>query len=296
MDSAVAHNWVDRGAWPYEDRFVDLPEGRIHYVDEGSGPPVLLVHGTPTWAFEYRHLIRGLSDRYRCIAPDLLGFGLSERPGNFDYRPESHSRVIERFADRLGLNAFSLVVHDFGGPIALPLALDRPGRVRSLILMNTWMWSFEDFPDLRKKGRMVSGAFGKFMYRRLNASLRLITPSAFGDRRKLTPAIHQQYLAPFEDIDAREKVLWALARALNGSSSFYESLYRRRSALHGIPTLIIWGMADPAFKPDQLERWREVLPDARVVELERVGHWPHEEAPDAVVAEAGEFLGRVVGS
>lgn len=283
--------WLDTEAYPFAHHFVDLPAGRMHYVDEGRGHPLLFIHGTPTWSFEWRHLVRGLSSEYRCIAPDLLGFGLSERPDGFDYSPEAHARNLAAFVDRLGLEDFTLVVHDYGGPIGLPLALERPERVRRLVLLNTWMWSFADDAGMTKRARIAGGAFGRFLYRHLNFSLKVLMPSAYGDKRKLTPRIHRQYLAPFPDADSRGRVLWALARALNGSSDFYASQWERRARLLGKPSLILWGMKDSAFQPYLLERWRQALPEAKVVELPGAGHWPHEEEPETVLRELRAFLG-----
>jgi haloalkane dehalogenase len=282
--------WLDRTAYPFHQRTLALPQGRLNYVDEGKGPPILFVHGTPTWSFDYRHLIRALSAQHRCLAVDLLGFGLSERPRDFAYTPEAHAQVLRAFVDRLGLDHFTLVAHDFGGPISLPLALDTPGRVARLVLMNTWMWSFADDPAMLRKARLAGSGFGRFLYRHFNFSLRAITPSAYGDRRKLTPAIHQQLLAPFPDADSRGRVLWTLARALRSSASFYDSLWQRRGVLAAVPSLIVWGLRDPAFPPRFLDRWRTVLPAARVHELRTAGHWPHEEAPDEVAAALLAFL------
>jgi haloalkane dehalogenase len=282
---------VDRQAYPFRSRSLELPDGRIHYIDEGAGEPILFVHGTPTWSFEFRHLVLGLRGRFRCIAPDHLGFGLSERPAAAAYTPEAHAERLRAFVDRLGLARFSLVVHDFGGPIALPLALDDPGRVSRLVVLNSWMWSFADDPEMTKRARLVSGRLGRFLYRRLNASLRLIAPSAYGDRRKLTRAIQAQYLAPFPDADGRERVLWALARALGDSAGFYEALWQRRARLAATPSLIVWGRKDSAFRPAQLERWKSALPQASIVELPEAGHWPHEEEPAAVLAALEGFLG-----
>jgi haloalkane dehalogenase len=287
-------DWVDRDGYPFRSRRLNLPDGTIHYVDEGpttpDAEPVLFVHGTPTWSFEYRHLVRALGATHRCIAPDHLGFGLSDRPAGADYSPEAHARRLRAFVDELGLGRFSLVVHDFGGPIGLPLALDDPGRVTRLVVLNSWMWSLADDAEMAKRARIVSGRFGRFAYRRLNMSLRLLTPSAYGDRRKLTKAIHRQYLEVFPDADSRERVLWALARALMGSSNFYDDLWRRRARLADIPALIVWGMKDIAFRPRLLPRWREALPGAQVVELPGAGHWPHEEAPEAVASALARFL------
>jgi haloalkane dehalogenase len=262
----------------------------MHYVDEGEGPVILFVHGTPTWSFEFRHLARALRGGHRCIAVDHLGFGLSDRPANAAYTPEAHAQRLRAFVDALGLRRFALVVHDFGGPIALPLALDDPRRVTRLVVLNSWMWSFADDPEMAKRARMASGGLGRFLYRRLNASLRLITPSAYGDRRKLTKAIHRQYLAPFPNADGRERVLWALARALIGSSAFYDGLWQHRRRLAGVPTLIVWGMKDTAFRPHLLARWRRALPHAAVAELVGAGHWPHEEEPEAVIGALEPFL------
>jgi haloalkane dehalogenase len=266
----------------------------MHYVDEGPGAgrgsgTVVFSHGTPTWSFGWRHLIATLRRSHRCLALDHLGFGLSDRPSDADFSPEAHARRFRLWMEALDLRDVTLVVHDYGGPFALPMALERPGRVSRLVVLNSWMWSFEGNEELARKARFASGRLGRWMYRRLNASLRLLTPYAFGDRKKLTPRIHAQYLAPFPDADSRERVLWALARALLGSSDFYADLWGRRSSLVHLPTLLIWGMKDPAFPPMVLERWREALPHAEVVELP-VGHWPQEEAPEQVTNAMEQFL------
>ena len=282
--------WVDKSQYPFEHRWIALPGGaHTHYVDEGRGEIILFVHGTPSWSFEWRHLVRGLSERHRCVAPDLLGFGLSDRPRDYPYTPEAHARSLAAFVDALGLDDFTLVVHDFGGPIGLPLALAGSGRVRRLVLLNTWMWSFEGDADMERKGRVAGGAVGRLLYRRLNFSLRVLMPHAYGDKRKLTPAVHGQYLAPFPDAWSRGAVLWPLAKAILGSSAYYESLWQRRGELRTVPALIVWGMQDPAFPPQHLARWRSALPSARVVELP-AGHWPHEELPGDVLRAVSDFV------
>jgi len=269
--------------YPFTSRYANLAAGRMHYVDEGEGDVMLFVHGTPTWSFEYRHLIKAFRGTHRCIAPDHLGFGRSARPANFAYTPEAHAGVLEEFVQTLGLDRFTLVVHDFGGPIGLPLCLRHPARVTRLVIFNTWMWSFADDAMMRRRGAIAAGPLGRWMYRHLNFSLRILMPSAYGNRRALTPAIHQRYLEIFRDKDARVQVLHVLARALNGSRAFYASLWNERVRLTGRPALIIWGLKDRAFQPYLLERWRAVLPEARVATLPTAGHWPHEEAPGEVI-------------
>jgi haloalkane dehalogenase len=181
-------------------------------------------------------------------------------------------------------------VHDFGGPIGLPIALNHPDRVRRLVLINTWMWPFDDDPDMLRKARLAGGPVGRWLYRHLNFSLRVIMPGAYGRRAALTPEIHGQYLEVFRDKAARVLVLHALARALIGSRDFYARLWARAGDLTRYPVLIVWGLKDPAFGPAVLSRWRQRLPDASVVELAHTGHWPHEEEPAQVADALRQFL------
>jgi haloalkane dehalogenase len=262
-------------------------------VDVGEGETVLLIHGTPTWGFEWRHVVRALSPTHRCVVPDHLGFGLSDRPVDFAYTPEAHAAALERFVDAKGLRDVTLVVHDFGGPIGLPLALHRPDVVKRLVVVNTWMWSFEDDREMAQRARVAGSAFGRWLYRWANLSLRVIAPSAWGDKDKLTADIQDQYLAPFPGRWERGVVLWTLAKALLASSAFYAGLWAERDRLARLPVLILWGMADTAFRPHLLKRWQEAVPHAEVVAIEGAGHWPHEEEPETVVAVLRGFLGKV---
>lgn len=282
--------------YPSASRFLELAAGRMHYVDEGPAAPaaaagtLLFVHGTPTWSYEWRHLIAAFASAFRCVAPDHLGFGLSARPRAFPYTPEAHARNLRELVRALDLRDVTLVVHDFGGPIGLLLAFEEPERIRRVVAVNTWMWSFEGDAAMAKKARTAGSALGRLLYRYANFSLRVLLPYAYGERRKLTPAIHRQYLDRFPDAWSREAVLWALARSLLGSSAFFGGLWERRERLRRLPVLLVWGLKDRAFEPRLLDRWREALPDARVAELPGSGHWPHEEEPEAVIRALRAFL------
>lgn len=277
--------------------YLQTRRGRMHYLDEGprSAPApahrtLLFVHGTPTHSYEYRHLIAALSATHRCIAPDHLGFGRSDRPAAFAYTPEAHAEVLREFVDALGLERFTLVAHDFGGPIGLPLALADPSPVESVVLLNTWAWPLDGDEKMARGARFIAGRAGKWLYKYVNASLRLIMPSAYGDRRKLTKAIHRQYLDVFRDRAARVLVLHALAKALLGSRAHYQWLLDRIGQLHRRRVLIVWGMKDSAFQPYQLDRWSALLPEAEVVRIDGAGHWPHEEEPARVIDAIRRFL------
>ncbi len=270
-------SWVDTAEYPFAPYFMATDGGRLHYVDEGEGETILMVHGTPTWSFLYRHQIKTLSKRFRCVAVDNLGFGLSDKPENAPYRPEDHAGRLEAFIHQLELRDITLVVHDFGGPIGLSYALKYPGNVKRVVLFNTWMWSVKSQPAAKMVNRIVRGSFGAFLYRKLNASPRFLLPAAFADRRKLTRAVHQQYLGPFPTPESRSALL-ALARALIGSTDWFDGLWDKRRALAEIPSLIVWGMQDRTFRESDLERWRTLFPqDGNAVLLDDVGHFVQEE-------------------
>jgi haloalkane dehalogenase len=290
-DESAVPAWLDRDAYPFAHHGIDLENGRMHYVDEGAGSPVLLIHGTPTWSFEYRHVIAALAPRARVVAPDHLGFGLSARPRDFAYTPEAHSDNLIELVDRLDLRDVTLVVHDFGGPIGLRLALDRPDRIARIVIINSWLWPFDDDAVMAKRAKMAGGPIGRFLYKYFNASLRLIMPSAYGNRSALTKQIHRQYLEVFRERDARVRVLHRLAVSLLGSSAYYARLHARMEELRSKPALVVWGLKDSAFQPYQLDRWRRELPAAGVVTIDDAGHWPHEEAPEAVIAAVARFTG-----
>jgi haloalkane dehalogenase len=280
--------WLDRQAYPFAPHWLDRPEGRLHYVDEGQGSPVVMVHGIPTWSFLYRHLIRGLAPRYRCIAPDNLGFGLSDKPPGAGYRPVDHAARLAALIARLGLRDLTLVVHDFGGPIGLAYAVAHPENVRRLVLFNTWMWSFRDDREKARIGRLIASPLGRFLYLRLNLSARVIFRHGFADRSRFD-AVRAQYLGPMATTADRYPN-WLMGRELLGSSDWYEGLWARRDRIRDLPALILWGMRDVAFREKELARWTELFTPARVVRLPDAGHAPQEESPPTALRELEAFL------
>ena len=290
MEPSSSPAWLDRSLYPFASHWLDLPDGRLHYVDHGSGPPVLLVHGTPTWSFLYREWISKFAKSHRLIAFDNLGFGLSATPAEAGYRPADHARRLAQAIDRLGLERFSLVVHDFGGPIGLSYALDHAEKIERLVIANSWMWTLADQAANRVAGRIFGSGFGRLVYTRFNFSPKLLLPSAFGDKRKLTPAIHQHYLGPFGS-PAERIPLWALAREILGSSDWYESLWEKRARIADLPTLLLWGMRDPLFSSKFADRWQSLFTQATLHRLDGVGHFVPEEAGAELAPIVGAFLG-----
>lgn len=281
--------WLDRRRYPFAPHYLALPEGRMHYVDEGDGPPVLMLHGNPTWSFTYRHLIRALTPRYRCVAPDYLGFGLSDRPAGWSYRPEAHAVHVETLIDALGLDDLTLVVHDWGGPLGLSYALRHPARVRRLVVMNTWCWPLDDDPLLQLFSKTMGGPLGPLLIDRWNLFARVLLYAGFGNPLRLTPALHRAYLGPSARPEERvgHRVF---AHALTGATPWLRSLRARCEGLAGRPTLLLWGMRDPAFRTAMLRRWIDLLPDAQVARLDGVGHYVAEDGRGRVEPVVRRFL------
>lgn len=284
-------SWIDRAAYPFAPHYLEVDGGRMHYIDEGQGPPLVMVHGTPTWSFLYRKLVQRLSRSYRCIVPDHIGFGLSDRPAPHELRVPDHARNLETLIDHLGLKDLTLVVHDFGGPIGLNYALNRPENVRALVLFNTWLWSLLPYPTQRRVLSFVANPVGRFLYRRLNFSARMIIKSAWGDRSTLTPELHRQYIGAFPTADSRAATV-QFAREALASSAWYDQQWARREVLQSKPTLLIWGEKDQAFG-QMITRWRSLFPAAQVVSFPEVGHFPQEERPAQVGDAVESFLQQV---
>jgi haloalkane dehalogenase len=276
-------SWLDPTLYPFTPRRFSTSDGTMSYVDHGAGPPLLLVHGTPSWSFEFRAVIAQLGGQYRCVAPDHLGFGLSDKPRAAPLDPAAHTERLVQLVQALDLRDITLVVHDFGGPIGLGAAQRLPERIKRIVVANSWLWPNADTPALVKLGRMIEGPIGRFLYRFLNFSPRVLLPAMFGDRRTLTRAVHRQYLGPFGRRAEREGP-YQMARALLGADAFYAKLWAARDVLAPKLTDFVWGEKDPAFKAEHLQRWLAAFPAASVQRLPRVGHFVAEEAPDALVA------------
>lgn len=283
-------NWLDKNLYPFVPQTFKTECGQIRYVDEGAGPPVLLVHGTPTWSFLWRGLIQALAKTHRVIAPDHLGFGLSDKPPQAPYRIADHAARLEALIHHLDLRDLTLIVHDFGGPIGLPYALRHAENVRALVLYNTWFWSRADDPMAVRTSQLLGGPLGHFLYTRFNLSPRALVPALFANRAKFTRAIHRHYLRPFPNVRSRHAPA-ALASELVGPSVGLEGLWRLRTAVADKPVLLVWGEKDRAFGLQDLQRWQKALPNAETAAFPEAGHFVQEEAPDSAARVAAFVRG-----
>lgn len=282
-------SWIDREAYPFQSNYFESPDGRMHFLDEGEGEAVVMLHGSLTWSFLYRDFIKALAPGYRCIVPDHLGFGLSDKPLQAAYRPADHALRLRQLIEHLQLENFSLIVHDFGGPIGLSCALERPEAIRSLVVLNTWLWSLRGESVAHIAGLMSRGKPGKFIFQNLNFELQVLFRQVWGKRSNLSKDLHQQYLKPFPDAASRLAIT-AFARELLGSSDWYKSLWQERDRIRDIPALLLWGMKDPIFKQKHLARWQSLFSNSKTVTFPAAGHFLQEEGEAFLLNSLQEFL------
>jgi len=277
------HLMRESGPMHGQDRYIDLEGGaRVHYLEAGEGEPLLMLHGNPTWSFLYRHLVYWLSDRYRCIAPDYPGFGLSKAPPGYGFTPREHSQVIERFVDALGLDGITLMVQDWGGPIGLGFAGRRPERVRRLVIGNSWAWPITGDPHFERFSRFLSGSIGRFLIVRGNVFVNVIFRRSFRRRRRIPREVMAMYRRPF--LRAQDRLPIAIfPREICASAPYLAEVEAGLARLRDRPTLIVWGTADIAFRPKERERFEALFPRHTTVLLDGVGHYIQEDAPGDII-------------
>jgi haloalkane dehalogenase len=271
----------DPALFPFQSRWFDSSVGRVHYVEEGDGTPMLLLHGNPTWSFLYRHLIPRLADRFRCIAVDYPGFGLSQRPAGYGYTPAEHAQVVGELVDELNLGGLIVMGHDWGGPIGLSVAAARAGRVRGLVLGNTWFWP----PDrvMRSFSAIMSSPPMRWAILHRNFFVKRLIPFEVVRRMDESEMVH--YLAVQPNPAARAGVA-EFPRQIVTASAWLAGLEQLvASELADKPTLITWPMRDRGLSAGRLlPRMRAVFHDLEVVELPAARHYFLEDASEEVAA------------
>lgn len=260
------------------------------YTDTGTGPAVVLIHGNPTGAHLYRHVRRRLVPDYRCIAPDLLGFGRSDAPSSASYRPAAHATRLDALLRSLSLTNITLVLHDWGGPIGLAYALRHPDTVRRLVLTNTWAWPLTHRPLIQAFSRLVDTPIGRLSIEHMNAFPRLVMPMTLGSGTGCPPPWLAHYINAL-DTEARRRACWVFARSLIAETLWLRTLWTRRHRLRDRPALLCWGMADPAFGTEPtLRRWTSLFANARVRRFHEVGHYLPEELGLTFAERVAAFL------
>lgn len=273
--------WVDDKLFPFESRFVDIDGHTVHYVDEGSGPTLLFLHGNPTWSFDYRRVVESLKQEFRCVAVDYPGFGLSAAAPGYRYLPADHAQVIERFVAALGLNGITLVGHDWGGPIGLAAVQRHPGIFDRLVLTNTWAWPVSD-PVVQLMSHVLGNPIGRLLIRRLNLFVNLMIP--IGHRLAKPTAEQMAHYQKALDSPARREASAVFPREITSSRAFLAEIEAGLTGIAALPALIIWGDADFAFGDKELRRWERTFTNHKTVIVEGAGHFVPSDAPEQFAA------------
>jgi haloalkane dehalogenase len=277
----------DLRGWPYAPRYVSQDGLRMHYVEEGAGDPLLLLHGEPTWGFLYRKTIPVLSHVARVVVPDLLGFGRSDKPlAQADYTYDSHYRSIERFALELDLARLTLVVHDWGGPIGLRFAVSHPDRVERLVILNTGVGAGRaPSPDWLRFRQLVREVGTDFTASRL---VRVACVSPLDD-----DAI-RGYDAPFPVAEAKAGALAfpeLVPTELDHPSAAAMLEVRDALARWEKPALVLFSDSDRVFSPAHAERLAAHIPGALPAEIVAgAGHFLQEDKGEEIAERIVRFL------
>lgn len=288
--------------YPFKSRYFDLGGLRYHYVDEGSGPPVVMVHGNPTWSFYYRELIKALRPTHRCIAPDHIGCGLSDKPGDSKYSYTLDRRVsdLDALLSHLSIERdVTLVVHDWGGMIGLSWALLKPERISRLIILNTSGFLLPIGKRLPQRLKMLRDwkGFGNIAVLRMNAFARGALTMA--SRRGLAPAVRAGLVAPYDTPSNRIATLrFVQDIPLVPGDAAYETAKRTDDNLHTLaklPAMICWGRHDFVFDSHFLAEWRRRFPNAETHAFDDAGHYVLEDAGKRVIPLVKDFIRRHPG-
>lgn len=289
---------ISADLYPFQGNYHEvLPGIRMHYLDEGAGDPVVMVHGNPSWSFYYRNLVRALSPTHRTIVPDHVGCGLSDKPGDAAYTYTLSQRVddLESLLDSLDIREnITLVVHDWGGMIGMTYATRYPERIARIVILNTGAFHLpasKGFPlPLRlardsKLGAMLVSRFNAFS--RTAAHVCVTTP--------MSSDIAAAYVAPYNSPENRIATLrFVQDIPLKPGDRTYEVVsetQEKLGELAHLPILICWGAKDFVFDRHFLARWKEIYPQAKVVEFGDAGHYVLEDRASEIEALVKEFLG-----
>jgi haloalkane dehalogenase len=283
--------------YPFTGKRFDLDGLGYHYLDEGNGPPVVMLHGNPSWSFYYRNLVLALRDRYRCIVPDHIGCGLSDKPGDDRYAYTLSRRVddLEKLLEHLGLTEdITLVVHDWGGMIGMAYAVRHPERIKRLVILNTGAFHLPKTKRFPAALRICRDSFiGTLLIRGYNA-FSLVASYVGCKRNPMSDQMRSLYQLPYDSWKNRIATLRFVQdiplapgdRAYDLVSSVSDGIGQFRS----LPMLICWGELDFVFDRHFLAEWRQRFPVAEVHSYPDCGHYILEDAKDDVVPLISDFL------
>ena len=287
-----------RDGYPFRSHFLDRSGLRYHFLDEGSGEAVVMVHGNPTWSYFFRRIIQALSPAHRCIAPDHMGCGLSDKPdeSRYDFRLRSRVDDFSALMDHLNLERVTLMVHDWGGMIAMAWAVDHADRVARIVVTNTAgffppggkgiplrLWIVRNLSAFARPAVLYGNLFAR--------GAAIMAPY-----KRLAPDVKKGLLAPYNSPCNRIATLRFVQDIplVPGDPGFdiVDNVARNLDRLSSVPMLILWGKHDFVFDLDYYNEWRRRFPDAECHLFEDAGHYLLEDVPEKIIHRVADFLDR----
>jgi haloalkane dehalogenase len=282
--------------YDFTHHYADVGGFRMHYLDEGRGPTVVMLHGNPNWSYYYRNLVTALRNSYRCLVPDHIGCGLSDKPGDAEYEYSLARRVsdLEQLLEKLdAVRDLTLVVHDWGGMIGMAYATKYPERIRRLVVLNTGAYHLPRTKPVPWQLKLARGVLGAVLVRGLNAFSRGAVRSCV-TRRPMPPDVGRAYCAPYDSWANRIAVhRFVQDIPLKPGDRGYDLVSQvaaNLEQLKEIPMLIGWGDRDFVFDAHFLEEWLRRFPDAELHRYAECGHYILEDAGDELIPLIRTFL------
>ena len=288
--SSQIPEWL-RTQYPFEPKRFDTGRGVMSYLDEGAGDEaVVMVHGNPTWSFYYRNLVLGLRGKMRCIVPDHLGCGLSDKPQDFNYTLDEHIKNLRALIDALSLKKIHLIVHDWGGPIGLGTALIKPEQLGRVVILNTAAFADTVVPARIRLCR--APLIGELLVRGLNG---FAWPATWMSVTKpLSAQVKRGFLFPYNNWANRIATYRFVVDIPSGRGSASDRALAefepKLALLRDHPVRILWGGQDFCFNRHYYDCWRKLLPEAKADYLESAGHYVLEDAAVESLREIQLFL------
>lgn len=286
--------------YPFKSHYLDRSGNRLHYVDEGSpdAPPVVMLHGNPTWSFYYRRVIAALRATHRCIVPDHIGMGLSDKPGDDRYEYTLDRRVddVQALLEHLNIRSnITLILHDWGGMIGSAFATRFPDRIKQFVILNTGAFHLPKTKPLPWQLKVCRSFIGALFVRGLNGFSGDAVKSCV-TRRPLSAEVKQAYLSPYNSWKNRIAVhRFVQDIPLTPGDRAYDTVSRVQDNLHQFanrPMLMCWGMKDFVFDHHFLAEWEKRFPQAKIHRFEDAGHYILEDAHEEIIPLIKRFLAR----
>ncbi len=277
----------DRRLFPFESKWLDTSVGPVHYIDEGSGDPILFLHGNPTWSFVYRGIVIRLRKTHRCIAVDYPGFGLSSHPENYGYTPAEHAEVVSELVRSLDLQDLTIMGQDWGGPIGMRVALDDIPRLRALVMGNTWYWPVDAW-QMKAFAYVMASSFLQAQILKRNLFVEKLIP--LGVKFPLADEVLHHYREALPTPKSRIGVAEFPRQLVAGSLWLGNLADEVEEKLANVPILLLWGIGDVLLPRTFMERFRE---DFRLASVHRLDakHYIQEDAPGEIAEAIRDFLG-----